>query len=142
MLPHHVLVHTCVTLHHACDDGNVRPGNISRIAHTTRDCMCRPRTEHLANGSIPSTHGGVGGASQPGGGCWRVPQPAPELVEAAELKGSSNYTSHTVASQQGRGPASSALARDSGVRVALGVGQKPPLSYTCHQPSSLTAHQL
>ena len=136
MLPHHVLVHTCVTLHHAWDDSNVRPGSISHTAHTTRDYMCPLRTEHLANSSIPSTRGG--GASQPGGGCWRVPQPAPELVEAAELKGSTNHASHAVPSQQGRGPGSRALARDSGVRGGPGDGAEA--SSQLHMPSTLLAH--
>lgn len=76
--PSCVLVHTCVTLHHACDDGNVWPNSMSHIARATWDYMCRPRTQHLANSSIPSTLGR--GASQRGGGCWRVSHPTPGHV--------------------------------------------------------------
>lgn len=37
----------------------MQPSSASHIAHATRDYMCWPVTEHLADGSVPSAHGGL-----------------------------------------------------------------------------------
>lgn len=144
-LPLCVLIHTCVSLHHAYDDGNVQPGSISHTAHTTRACTCRLRTEHLANGQHPfHTWWGVGGSSWPDWAASSYPTLALGIWRASS-EGSTHCISHTMPSQQG----SKVPVFDKGLRGQMWPCtwdrrwvQLPLNLYTINPPPSLTINQL